>query len=41
MPLQALPKGEYPMQLMQQPGAPLSLPKFGTAEVKHRGIKVA
>ncbi|MEA3263670.1 MAG: EAL domain-containing protein [Pseudomonadota bacterium] len=41
MPLQALPKGEYPMQLMQQPGAPLSLPKFGTAEIKHRGVKVA
>ncbi|NBW76318.1 MAG: EAL domain-containing protein [Sphingomonadaceae bacterium] len=41
MPLQALPKGEYPMQLMQQPGAPLSLPKFGTADVKHRGIKLS
>ena len=41
MPLQALPKGEYPIQLMQQPGAPLSIPKFGTVEVKHRGIKVA
>jgi diguanylate cyclase (GGDEF)-like protein/PAS domain S-box-containing protein len=41
MPLQALPKGEYPMQLMQQPGAALSLPKFGTAEIKHRGVKVA
>lgn len=41
MPLQALPKGEYPMQLMQQPGAPLSLPKFGTTEIKNRGIKIA
>lgn len=41
MPLQALPKGEYPMQLMQQPGAPLSLPKFGTAEIKNRSVKIA
>lgn len=41
MPLQALPKGQYPMQLMQQPGAPLSLPKFATVEVKHRGVKLA
>lgn len=41
MPLQALPKGQYPMQLIQQPGAPLSLPKFGTVEVKHRGVKLA
>ncbi|GAA4776502.1 putative bifunctional diguanylate cyclase/phosphodiesterase [Novosphingobium ginsenosidimutans] len=40
MPLQALPKGQYPMQLMQQPGAPLSLPKFATVEVKHRGVKL-
>lgn len=41
MPLQALPKGKYPMQLMQQPGTPLSFPRFGTAEIKNRGIKVA
>jgi hypothetical protein len=35
MPLQALPAGQYPMQLMQQGGgaAPMSLPKFG--QVNH------
>lgn len=35
MPLQALPPGQYPMQLMQPGGvvAPLSLPKFG--QVSH------
>ena len=36
MPLQALPPGQYPMQIMQQPGAALSLPKFGQIEVKHK-----
>ncbi len=36
MPLQALPSGQYPMQLMQQPGAGLSLPKFGQADLKVR-----
>ncbi|MCC6926958.1 EAL domain-containing protein [Novosphingobium sp.] len=41
MPLQALPKGQYPMQLMQQPGAALSLPKFGTAEIGKPKTKVA
>ncbi len=37
MPLQALPPGQYPMQLMQ-PGtaAPLSLPKFGSTDLKMR-----
>lgn len=32
MPLGALPTGSYPMQLMQQAGAALSLPKFGQME---------
>jgi diguanylate cyclase (GGDEF)-like protein len=41
MPLAALPPGQYPAQMMQQPGGMLSLPKFGTTEVKTRGIKVA
>ncbi|MFM5892813.1 MAG: EAL domain-containing protein [Novosphingobium sp.] len=36
MPLQALPPGQYPMQMIQQPGASLSLPKFGQADVKIR-----
>ena len=36
MPLQALPPGQYPMQLIQQPGAALSMPKFGQTEVKHK-----
>jgi diguanylate cyclase (GGDEF)-like protein/PAS domain S-box-containing protein len=36
MPLQALPPGSYPLQLMQQPGAPLSLPKFGSTDLKLR-----
>ncbi|MFM5916094.1 MAG: EAL domain-containing protein [Novosphingobium sp.] len=36
MPLQALPPGQYPMQMMQQPGAALTLPKFGQAELKHK-----
>ena len=36
MPLQALPPGQYPMRIMQQPGAALSLPKFGQIEVKHK-----
>ena len=34
MPLGALPTGQYPMHLMQQPGGGLSLPKFGQAEIK-------
>ena len=34
MPLGALPTGQYPMHLMQQPGAALNLPKFGQVEVK-------
>lgn len=41
MPLQALPKGDYPIQLIQQKGMPISLPKFGTVEIKHRGVKIA
>ena len=34
MPLGALPTGQYPMHLMQQPGAALNLPKFGQTEFK-------
>ena len=41
MPLQALPPGQYPMQLMQQPGGGLSMPKFGTASDIRSKIKVA
>jgi diguanylate cyclase (GGDEF)-like protein/PAS domain S-box-containing protein len=41
MPLQALPPGSYPMQLMQQPGMGLSLPKFGSVETKGKHVKVA
>jgi len=41
MPLQALPTGQYPMQLMQQPGAGISLPRFGTADVGKPKTKVA
>jgi diguanylate cyclase (GGDEF)-like protein/PAS domain S-box-containing protein len=42
MPLTALPSGQYPMQLMQQQaGGVLSLPKFGMAEVRSKGVKVA
>ncbi|MEQ1541632.1 MAG: EAL domain-containing protein [Novosphingobium sp.] len=41
MPLTALPAGQYPMQLMQQQGGGmLSLPKFGMAEVRTKGVKV-
>ena len=36
MPLQALPPGQYPMQLLQQQGAALSMPKFGQTEIKHK-----
>ena len=32
MPLGQLPPGQYPAQLMQQPGAALTLPKFGQTE---------
>jgi len=41
MPLAALPPGQYPMQLMQQPGAPLTFPRFDTTELKSRPVKVA
>jgi diguanylate cyclase (GGDEF)-like protein len=42
MPLQALPPGQYPMHLMQQPGAALSLPKFGQADLsKVKPVKIA
>ena len=42
MPLQALPTGSYPMQLMQQPGAALSMPKFGQVDLsKAKAVKIA
>lgn len=41
MPLQALPSGSYPMQLMQQPGTPISLPKFGQVDPGKPRAKVA
>ena len=41
MPLQALPPGQYPMQLMQQGGGALSLPKFGQADFARPKSKVA
>jgi hypothetical protein len=41
MPLQALPPGSYPMQLMQQGGAALSLPRFGTVDTSKVRAKVA
>ncbi len=42
MPLQALPSGQYPMQLMQQPGAGLSMPKFGQVDLsKAKAVKIA
>ncbi|MBS0482386.1 MAG: EAL domain-containing protein [Proteobacteria bacterium] len=41
MPLAALPPGQYPMQLMQQPGGAITLPKFGQVEAKHKMPKFA
>jgi diguanylate cyclase (GGDEF)-like protein/PAS domain S-box-containing protein len=41
MPLGALPTGQYPMQLMQQPGMALSLPKFGQSDTSKIRTKVA
>ena len=41
MPLQALPTGQYPMQLMQQPGAGISLPRFGAADLGKAKVKIA
>ena len=32
MPLGQLPPGQYPAQLMQQPGVPMTMPKFGQTE---------
>ena len=40
MPLQALPPGQYPMQMMQQGGMALSLPKFGQVEGKARAARL-
>jgi hypothetical protein len=41
MPLAALPPGQYPMQLMLQPGATISLPKFGQVEAKPKVSRAA
>ncbi|MDP3905740.1 bifunctional diguanylate cyclase/phosphodiesterase [Novosphingobium sp.] len=41
MPLGALPAGQYPMQLMQQPGMAMTLPKFGQVEPKGKGMRAA
>jgi diguanylate cyclase (GGDEF)-like protein/PAS domain S-box-containing protein len=42
MPLQALPPGQYPMQLIQQPGAAISIPRFGQIDLtKVKPAKVA
>lgn len=42
MPLTALAPGSAPLQLIQQPGAALSLPKFGQLDVtKHKSVKIA
>ncbi|WP_296681103.1 bifunctional diguanylate cyclase/phosphodiesterase [Novosphingobium sp.] len=41
MPLAALPAGQYPMQLMQQPGMALTMPKFGQVDPKGKPAKVA
>lgn len=41
MPLAALPTGDYPMQLLQQPGVPISLPKFGQVDHKPKTSKAA
>ena len=36
MPLGQLPPGQYPAQLMQQPGVPMTMPKFGQTENRHK-----
>ena len=36
MPLGQLPPGQYPAQLMEQPGVPMTLPKFGQTENRHK-----
>jgi diguanylate cyclase (GGDEF)-like protein/PAS domain S-box-containing protein len=41
MPLGALPAGQYPMQLIQQPGMALSLPKFGSVDTGKSKVKIA
>ncbi len=41
MPLQALPSGQYPMHLMQQPGMSRSLPRFAQLDVVKTRTKVA
>ncbi len=40
MPIQVLPSGDYPIQLSQQPGTPISFPRFATTELKNRAIKI-
>nr|WP_232730140.1 EAL domain-containing protein [Novosphingobium kunmingense] len=41
MPLAALPPGQYPMQLMQQPGMGITIPKFGQIDPKSKPSKLA
>lgn len=41
MPLAALPAGQYPMQLMQQPGMGITIPKFGQVDPKGKPGKMA
>jgi len=41
MPLQALPTGQYPAHLLQQPGMALSLPRFGQIDSGKVRAKVA
>ena len=41
MPLQALPPGSYPLQLMQQGGGGLSMPKFGSIDLKAKPVRIA
>ncbi|WP_374527191.1 putative bifunctional diguanylate cyclase/phosphodiesterase [Novosphingobium sp.] len=41
MPLTALAPGQSPMHLMQQPGMPISLPKFGQVDPKVKSVRAA
>jgi hypothetical protein len=41
MPLQALPPGQYPMQMMQPGGGAMTLPKFGQTDIGRPKAKVA
>ncbi len=41
MPLAALPSGQYPMQMLQQPGMGVTIPKFGQVDTKTKVAKRA